>query len=325
MSSEVMVSAYCLAYNHEKYIRDALEGFVKQKTNFKYEVFVHDDASTDHTVEIIAEYAAKYPDIIKPIYQKENQYSKGKGVTRRFIYPKLTGKYIAVCEGDDYWCDENKLQRQFDFLETHPDYSACVHNTVERNCRTGEEWVRSDPKADRDLTFEDVMKCGGAAFHTSSLFYRREFIEVPDELKSAHFGDYPQAVYLRLSGKIYRFKDVMSIYRYLSEGSWTERNLGEKTREQFLCTQTWAAEFTAKVAQYCQKTGQSPEIQAVANEVAERDRIQQKILIRGVGCLLTDERKNFMKLSRKNKDWVFDMIREVATANFKRRFKNGKK
>lgn len=325
MSSEVMVSVYCLTYNHEKYIRDALEGFVKQRTNFKYEVFVHDDASTDHTAEIIAEYAAKYPDIIKPIYQKENQYSKGKGITKKFIYPKLTGKYFATCEGDDYWCDENKLQRQFDFLETHPDYSACVHNTLEKDCRTGKEWPRYDTEADHDLTFEEVIKCGGATFHTSSMFYRREFFEVPDELRSTHFSDYPRAVYFRLSGKIYRFKEIMSVYRYLSEGSWTERNLGEGTQEQLLRTQTWAAEFTAKVARYCQETGKSPEIQAAANDVANRDRIQREVLRRGVGCLLADQRKDFMRLTREKKGWVLDTAREQLKWQFRRRLKNGKK
>lgn len=94
MNDEIMVSVICTAYNHEKYIRQCLDGFVMQKTNFKYEVIVHDDASTDNTAEIIREYEKKYPEIIKPIYQKENQYSKGVSIGK-IIYPLCQGKYLA--------------------------------------------------------------------------------------------------------------------------------------------------------------------------------------------------------------------------------------
>ena len=102
------VSVICLAYNHEKYIRKTLEGFVAQKTNFSVEYIVHDDASTDSTASIIQEFEEKYPDLIKPIYQKENQYSKGVAITRN-LQMQVQGKYIAFCEGDDYWIDEYKL------------------------------------------------------------------------------------------------------------------------------------------------------------------------------------------------------------------------
>ena len=98
----VMVSVYCLAYNHERYIRHTLEGFVRQVTNFRYEVVVHDDASTDGTLAIIREYEQKYPQLIKVIAQKENQYSKGVKIIQNVIFPTLQGKYLAICEGDDY-------------------------------------------------------------------------------------------------------------------------------------------------------------------------------------------------------------------------------
>ena len=121
-----VVSICCITYNHEPYIRDCLEGFVMQQTSFPFEVLIHDDASTDHTADIIREYEAKYPDIIKPIYQTENQYSKKIGsINATFNYPRAQGKYIALCEGDDFWNDENKLQIQYDFMEAHPDYSMC--------------------------------------------------------------------------------------------------------------------------------------------------------------------------------------------------------
>ena len=122
-NDELMVSIRCLAYNHEPYIRQCLEGFIMQKTNFRFEAVVHDDASTDGTVAIIREYAEKYPNIIKPIYETQNQYSKHDGSLGRIMSAACTGKYIAMCEGDDYWIDPYKLQKQVDFLETHLDYS----------------------------------------------------------------------------------------------------------------------------------------------------------------------------------------------------------
>ena len=111
-----MVSVFCTAYNHEAYIRDALEGFVSQQTNFPFEVLIHDDASTDGTANIIREYAQKYPNIIRPVYQTQNQYSQKVPIIKTFLGPIAQGKYIAYCEGDDYWCDPLKLQRQVDFL-----------------------------------------------------------------------------------------------------------------------------------------------------------------------------------------------------------------
>ena len=118
----LMVSIRCTAYNHEPYIRQCLEGFVMQKTNFRFEAIVHDDASTDGTADIIRAYAEKYPDIIKPILETENQYSKHDGSLRRIMDAHTHGKYIAYCEGDDYWIDPLKLQKQVDWLEEHDDY-----------------------------------------------------------------------------------------------------------------------------------------------------------------------------------------------------------
>ena len=126
---QIIVSIICTAYNHEKYIRDALEGFVMQKTNFRFEAIVHDDASTDGTATIIREYAEKYPDIIKPIYETENQYSKHDGSLQKIMNEACNGKYIAICEGDDYWTDSYKLQKQIDFLESHRDYTMCCSNS----------------------------------------------------------------------------------------------------------------------------------------------------------------------------------------------------
>ncbi|MAZ96097.1 MAG: hypothetical protein CMP53_01085 [Flavobacteriales bacterium] len=128
MMVNTAVSVLILAYNHEKYIEETLKGVVKQKTDFKFECYVHDDASTDSTQEIIQSYAEAYPDIIKPYFQKENQFSLGVKPLTKFIYPLLKSKYVAYCEGDDYWTDELKLSKQVSYLENNPQYSFCCHD-----------------------------------------------------------------------------------------------------------------------------------------------------------------------------------------------------
>lgn len=121
-----LVSISCITYNHAHYIKDALEGFLMQQTNFPFEVLIHDDCSTDGTDKIIREYAERYPDIIKPMYETVNQYSQGKPIgSMIWNIPRAKGKYIAICEGDDYWSDALKLQKQVDFLEANPSYGLC--------------------------------------------------------------------------------------------------------------------------------------------------------------------------------------------------------
>ena len=114
---DVMVSICCITYNHAPFIRQCLDGFIMQKTDFAFEVLIHDDASTDGTEEIIREYEARYPEIIKPLYEVENQWIKGRRGSKVFNFPRAQGKYIALCEGDDYWTDPFKLQKQVDFGE----------------------------------------------------------------------------------------------------------------------------------------------------------------------------------------------------------------
>ncbi len=122
-NTEPVVSISCITYNHENFIRDAIEGFLMQKTTFPVEILIHDDASTDKTASIVREYEEKYPHLIKPIYQTENQYSKRDGSIGRIQRGRARGKYYAICEGDDYWIDPLKLQKQVDFLEENSEYS----------------------------------------------------------------------------------------------------------------------------------------------------------------------------------------------------------
>lgn len=226
MDNEIKVSVYCLAYNHEKYIRDCLEGFVRQKTNFKYIVIVHDDASTDSTPSIIREYCDKYPEIFVPILQKENQYSKRINIIEKYIEPLLVGKYVAVCEGDDYWCDEHKLQKQYEIMEAHPEYSASVHQTKSVNCLTHEEGLCSKLKDTGVVDINIIFRDRGPVYQTSSLFYRKELTyNKPSFCYIARrVGDYPFEMHLALQGKIHFTNEIMSIYRQFTESSWSLQN-----------------------------------------------------------------------------------------------------
>lgn len=217
------VTVYCTVYNHEKYIKSALDGFVMQKTNFDYEVVVHDDASTDASAEIIKQYAKKYPNIIKPILQYRNQCSQGIDILHTYIAPQIKGEYVAICEGDDYWCDCNKLQEQVDFLDNNTEYIACVHNSKILNLFKNKSYDMYEHKGNRDIDFCDVVKGGGAAYHTSSLMYRKEFVYGrPHFFKTAKgYSDYPLAMYLATLGKIYFIDKIMSVYRFGTLGSYT--------------------------------------------------------------------------------------------------------
>lgn len=221
----VVVSVYCLAYNHEKYIRKTLDGFVNQKTSFDFEVIVHDDASIDNTACIIKEYADKYPNIIKPIFQMENQYSKGISIFNEYILPQMEGKYIAVCEGDDFWCDENKLQLQVDFLEKHREYMAYVHNSYVLDERAGDKTYFSVRKRQGSVSLKEIIKLRGI-YQTSSLLYRKYLADIrPGNLQSlGGIGDFPLALWIRHNGKIWYSNRCMSVYRRNVKGSWSERH-----------------------------------------------------------------------------------------------------
>ncbi len=225
MNDEIILTAYCFAYNHEKYIRQTLEGFVNQQTTYKYKVIVHDDASTDRTPEIIKEYADKYPGIIVPVFQHENQYSKKVKMFDAFIKPMLEGKYVASCEGDDYWCDPLKLQKQIDFLENHPDFSACVHNTEKIKADgspTGRFYNKS--AVDGEITADEVIKHNSMLIHINSVVCRKEYREnQPEVFSMPDAPDLSIIIYLATVGKIWYMADVMSKYRLFSEGSWTSK------------------------------------------------------------------------------------------------------
>ena len=219
-----MVTVICLAYNHAKYIRDALEGFVSQRTTFPFEVLVHDDASTDGTDLIIKEFQSKYPDIIKPVFQKENQYSKGISISQAFLYPLIQGKYAALCEGDDYWTDPYKLQKQFEALESHPESDICSHRARRTKNGRFDGWIAPRIGSGKVSAERVILGGGGWYCATCSLFCRREAYMRWTPIREVVVIDYTLAIQCSLRGGMVYLRDCMSVYRVGTEGSWTTRN-----------------------------------------------------------------------------------------------------
>ncbi len=165
-SESPMVSVCCAAYNQEEYISKTIESFLKQKTDFPFEILIHDDASTDKTADIIKKYVDEYPGKITAILQNENQYSKGITISPTFVWPRANGKYIATCEGDDYWTDPYKLQKQVEFLENHIKCGAT---------HTGFYRIYRDPTKGETACEKDV---------------RENFVDYPNPFFGRLTGDY---------------------------------------------------------------------------------------------------------------------------------------
>lgn len=220
---EIMVSVICNAYNHEKYIRNTLEGFVMQKTNFRFEVLIHDDASLDKTPDIIREYEKMYPDIIKPIYQTENQFSQNIPIGKLYQHPRVKGKYIAYCEGDDCWIDEGKLQKQFDFMEENTNCTMICHNSKRVDHETGKITVENVIGKTGYISPEDIIIGKiGSWIATASIFVRKEIIlEMPDFNTLSSVGDYTIRMMALAKGDVYYSNEVMSVYNYKVPGSWS--------------------------------------------------------------------------------------------------------
>lgn len=243
--NSLMVSIQCLVYNHEPYLRQCLDGIVMQKTNFRFEAIVHDDCSTDGSRKIIEEYAAKYPDIIKPIYETENQYSKKDGSLRRIIYDHIKGNYIAICEGDDYWIDSYKLQKQVDVLEENHEYSFCYTGFINVN-ENGHEICRPNYEHLMEKSYSgDILidLLGGNFIMTCTTCFRRDVIM--SELNASVPCKYDYSLFLTASvlGKAYYISSKTAAYRKTSTGAMATRK--NEIGDMFLRTQIFFYEGIA--------------------------------------------------------------------------------
>ncbi|WP_052400619.1 glycosyltransferase [Oceanobacillus jeddahense] len=222
----IKVSICCTVYNHQSYIEDAITGFLTQKTNFPFEILIHDDASIDNSAIIIEKYASMYPLIIKPIIQKKNQYSQGVRVNFTYNYLRADGKYIALCEGDDYWTDINKLQSQVDIMEKNKEIKLCIHATGVSKV-VGDKIESSKIKLDDEdkiISPNEIILGGGEYGHTSSFLFEREMIIDPPHWYTAYpSGDTPMRLLAASKGSIYYLDKEMSVYRQGVSGSWTTR------------------------------------------------------------------------------------------------------
>ena len=247
-SDTPLVSVDCATYNHEPYIAQALDGFLMQKTNFPFEVIVHDDASTDHTAEIIREYEARFPKIIKPIYETDNQYSKHDGSLGRIMAAACKGKYIAFCEGDDYWTDGNKLQMQVDFLEGNPEYGMCytmARQFIQKK-RTFSKTLFGKPVAD----FNDLLQNGNRIPTLTVMLwkslYERYREEIHPENKGWLMGDYPTWLYMAHESKVKFLDFVTSVYRVLENSASHSNDFTKK--EKFINSMFDIVEYFSKYA-----------------------------------------------------------------------------
>ena len=294
MDIEIVVSIICNTYNHEKHIRCALEGFVMQKTDFAFEVLIHDDASTDNTATIIKEYEHKYPNLIKPIYQKENQYSRGVSISRVFQYPRAKGKYIALCEGDDYWTDPYKLQKQVNALEAHPEIDICAHaaNTVRDEKIVG---IVAPVKESSVLSIEQVIQGGGGYVTTASLMYRQDMLDAEYAFHHILSLDYVTQIRGSLRGGMLYLSDCMSVYRLAVDGSWTVRM--QKRSDMY--------------AKHMERVNEMLRVLDEETNYRYAKTIQKKIALNEVGLLMTMRKyrevltrrhwRGFQALSLKNK------------------------
>ena len=218
VNNQPVVSISCITYNHEKYIRDAIEGFLMQKTSFPMEILIHDDASKDTTADIIREYEAKHPDIIYPIYQTENQYSKGISISATYQFPRARGKYIALCEGDDYWTDPYKLQKQMDFLEANNTCQLVHHNVFIKEQDSKKLRVRHSKNLKHKVGLYEMVHSNKCT--TLSVMFRRAVLEKIKK-EALMGGDRILFSAIAVEGSIGYIDEVMGVYSMHNQGVYT--------------------------------------------------------------------------------------------------------
>jgi glycosyltransferase involved in cell wall biosynthesis len=221
-----LVSIHCIAYMHENYIRDAIEGFLMQQTTFKVEIWIHDDASTDNTANIIREYEKKHPQLFVATYQVENQYKKNPKTDNYIKPPPRRGKYIAMCEGDDYWTDPLKLQKQVEFLEGNEQYVMCYHYNQQR--RGDRVLPLLIPRKSRDFSADELIATpDGIA--TATKVHRNIYTDprLPEKVPR---GDYGLNALLGIFGACKFMPDIKPSIRRLHDGGvWSSKSANSKS------------------------------------------------------------------------------------------------
>lgn len=236
---QILVSINCITYNHREYIVQCLEGMLMQKTDFKFEILIHDDASIDGTDVVLREYAEKYGDIIRPILQTENQYSKGVDIWNTYQFPRARGKYIAICEGDDYWTDPLKLQKQVDFMEKNGQYAFCCHrfSIFDQELKSwNADYIASiePPKGDLVITKELFFRIW--VTHPLTALIRKEcYDRIAPALKKYRLQrDVHLFYHLLQTGNGFLLNEDMGVYRVHQGGIASKKKEYEKLRTGYL-------------------------------------------------------------------------------------------
>lgn len=293
MNDSPLVSIICTAYNQEQYIAQALESFVMQRTSFPIEIIVHDDASNDRTVSIIREYETKYPALFNNIYQIENQYSKADNDIGNIVINAARGKYIALCEGDDYWIDPLKLQKQVSFLENNPDYGL-TYSKAKIFSESNQKFNKHDfGKA--VYSFDELLL--GNYISTPTVIYRKEFyssysLEVEPKKRKWLMGDYPLWLWISANSKVKYFDESFSVYRYLDVSLSHSNDISKKLsfldcfmeiklfymkkfRKEYLEKKIWGYYYTMKTNLYLFHN--ENQLYELSSEIAKGDIKSMKI------------------------------------------------
>ncbi len=235
----ITVSICCITYNHENYIEDAIRSFINQKTNFKYEIVISNDCSTDKTQVIIDKYKKLYPNIIRDISPSRNM-----GSIANFYYTlnSCKGTYIAYCEGDDYWLDDKKLQKQVDFLEKNCEYGLC-YTKSKKFIQNKNEFLRNDFGCNccsyEEILYADRIPTQTIMFRSS--FFNDYYNEIQPVDKQWAMGDLPILLYFSIKSKIFFMNEVSSVYRVLNNSANHQKNF-EKAKN-FLDSSKKVKEF----------------------------------------------------------------------------------
>jgi len=233
---DIKVSITCVAFNHEYCISDALDSFLMQETDFAFEIVINDDASTDRTVDILKEYETAFPNIVKPVYQTENQFSQGVN-TMAIMFPKIKGEYVAFCDGDDYWIDKEKLKIQVEEMEKHPDVDMCFHSTYKLVDNVREDVASRHADRTKVFTPQEVILGGGVFCPTASLLFTNRLISsLPNWFETAIPGDFVSQIMGAARGGALYLDRSMAVYRVGVESSWTvsETLKSSKSRQSVL-------------------------------------------------------------------------------------------
>ncbi len=297
---EPEVSVCVVTYNHAKYIGTCLDHILSQKGGIRFEILIHDDASTDGAQEIIRSYQKRYPDIIRPILRTENQYSRGiTNISGAFNFPRAAGKYVAVMDGDDYWCDDYKLKKQVSYMDAHPECMFTFHaaRVVNEDGAFVNAALMRPYTSSRVLAGAELVdKSTGAPF--ASFLLRRSVVEkLPDYYTECPVGDRPLELMAAAAGSAYYFDEPMSVYRFSIRGSWTSSQMsGDVIRKQ----REFADRMEKTYQDFDRETG--GRFHAEAERAARRLRFLTEVNLRSFREIYKKENRCFLKeLNRRDR------------------------